>query len=58
MNIPSKSQVEHYNDLLAERKNSPCSPEQQAGEFADECQKCKRKTVHQHTHKCINPDCK
>jgi hypothetical protein len=29
---PSKSQAEHYNDLLDERKDHPCTPEQQKGE--------------------------
>ena len=28
---PSKSQAEHYHDLLEERKDNPCSPEEQAG---------------------------
>lgn len=26
---PSKSQAEHYRDLLKERENDPCTPEQQ-----------------------------
>ena len=26
------TQVEHYKDLLAERKDTPCSPEDQSGE--------------------------
>lgn len=26
-----KSQVEHYNDLLEERKDNPCTKEQQKG---------------------------
>jgi hypothetical protein len=30
---PSKSQAEHYHDLLEERKNKPCSPHEQAGQF-------------------------
>jgi hypothetical protein len=28
---PSKEQYEHYRDLIAERKDNPCTPEQQAG---------------------------
>lgn len=30
------SQAERYNELLKERKDSPCSPEDQAGEWWDE----------------------
>ena len=29
---PMKSQAEHYQDLIEERKFSPCTPEQQKGE--------------------------
>lgn len=29
---PSKSQTEHYYDLLEERKDKPCTPEEQKGE--------------------------
>jgi hypothetical protein len=28
---PSKSQSEHYRDLLEERKNNPCTEEEQKG---------------------------
>lgn len=28
---PSKDQAEHYSDLIRERKDNPCTPEQQAG---------------------------
>ena len=28
---PSKSQTRHYCDLIEERKDSPCTPEQQLG---------------------------
>ena len=28
---PSKDQVEHYNDLLEERKDNPCSLKEQEG---------------------------
>jgi hypothetical protein len=27
---PSKTQAEHYQDLLTERKDKPCTPEQEA----------------------------
>lgn len=29
---PSKSQTEHYKDLLNERKDNPCTPAQQRGQ--------------------------
>lgn len=29
---PSKSQSEHYMDLLEERKDNPCTPEEQRGQ--------------------------
>ena len=35
---PAKSVSEHYKDLLDERKDSPCSPQEQAGEYWDEDQ--------------------
>ena len=28
---PVKSQADHYRDLLEERKDKPCTPEEQAG---------------------------
>ena len=31
-----KSQVENYYTLLEERKNNPCTPREQAGEYWDE----------------------
>lgn len=33
---PIKSQTEHYHDLIEERKDNPCSPEEQAGQWWDE----------------------
>ena len=32
MSDPAKSQAEHYADLLQERKYSPCTPEEEAGQ--------------------------
>lgn len=29
---PSKDVSDHYRDLLAERRDSPCTPEQERGE--------------------------
>lgn len=49
---PYKGQTEHYHDLINERKDNPCTPEEQAGDDAKECPKCKRKTVHQHAKVC------
>lgn len=50
---PGKSQAEHYTDLIDERKDNPCTPEQQAGKDAKICPKCNRKTIHQMINKCI-----
>jgi len=36
LNNPIKNQAEHYQDLLKERKNSPCSLKEQAGQFWNE----------------------
>ena len=33
---PTKSQADHYRDLLEERKNNPCTPEEQRGQFNGE----------------------
>ena len=53
----SDGHVDRYFKLLAARAEKPCSPEEQAGEYAKECPRCKRKTIHQHCGKCMNPDC-
>lgn len=49
----TKTQAERYGELMDERKDNPCTPEQQAGEDAKECPKCKRRTVHQIVGDCI-----
>ena len=36
----SKTQAEHYHDLLKEREQNPCTPQQQAGQFWDEEKQC------------------
>lgn len=46
-----------YTRLIAERKASPCTPEEQAGDDATVCPKCNRKAVHQHTGECMTSDC-
>ena len=48
---PTKSQTEHYQDLIKERE---CTPEQQAGRDATTCPACQRKTVHQYAKICMN----
>jgi len=32
MSNPEKDQAAHYADLIAERKDHPCTPEEQAGQ--------------------------
>ena len=53
MRATGKDQAECYRELLEERKDNPCTPEEQAGEGATECPKCKRMTVHQYAHVCM-----
>ena len=44
-----------YAELIIERKGNPCTLEEQAGiGGASWCNICKRFTVHQYTHKCLN----
>lgn len=38
-----------YTKLLEERKDHPCTPEEQAGPDATECPECHHLTLHQHT---------
>ncbi len=45
MDSPMKSQSEHYHDLLAERKDSPCAPKEQAGDWWDEEKQCDSRTI-------------
>ena len=49
--------AERYSQLIKERFSEPCTPEEQAGEDAKNCDKCGRKTVHQYIRVCVNPDC-
>ena len=44
---------EIYAKLIIERKDNQCTLEEQAG-IGELCNICKRFTVHQYTHKCIN----
>lgn len=43
------SVADEYVRLLRERRDHPCSPEEQAGPNARECPWCGRMTLHQHT---------
>ena len=43
-----------YQKLLVERKDDPCTPEEQAGYGAGWCDICLRFTVHLYTKKCMN----
>jgi hypothetical protein len=50
---PQFSVADEYQRLIEERRDNPCTPEQQAGPDATECPVCNRKTVHQHCHICM-----
>ncbi len=43
-----------YGELVEERKDNPCSPEEQAGEDAKYCPTCKRQSLHEITGECMN----
>ena len=45
--------AEKYLQLIEERKDDPCTPEEQAGRDATKCTKCGRKTVHQYAKICV-----
>lgn len=51
---PMKGQTEHYQDLIEERKDNPCTPEQQAGEDAKKCPECGGITIHQYAKLCMS----
>jgi hypothetical protein len=40
-----KSQSECYRELLEERKDNPCSPQEQAGQFWNEEKQCDRRLI-------------
>lgn len=40
---------------LVETRN--CTPEEQAGDAATICPGCERRTVHQYSRVCMNPNC-
>lgn len=41
--------AEEYSKLIDERRDHPCTPEEQAGPDAGRCGQCGRKTIHQFT---------
>jgi hypothetical protein len=47
--------VERYMRMVETRDalGHPCTPEEQAGPYAEECPKCGRKTVHQLCRVCM-----
>lgn len=50
----SGGRADEYARLIKERKDAPCSPEEQAGgEDAGECPHCKRKAVHVFCDVCM-----
>lgn len=51
--FPYTDVSEEYGRLMSERKDNPCTPEEQAGEFSETCADCDRKTVHQATGECM-----
>lgn len=50
---PYSDHAEDYRELIHQRRDNPCSPEEQAGEYATLCVYCDRRTVHQHAHVCM-----
>lgn len=42
-----------YHEVLDDRRRVPCTPEEQAGPDATDCEKCGRRTRHQHTRECM-----
>ena len=46
-----------YKRLLDERRDSPCTPEEQAGPGATACQTCGRMTMHQHARDVCMAGC-
>jgi len=50
----SNGNPDRYSELIKERE---CTPEEQAGPYAEKCPICKLKSLHQYVHICMNPDC-
>jgi len=45
--------AETYENLLKERADNPCSPEERAGPYAGVCPQCHRKTLHPYAGCCM-----
>ncbi len=43
-----------YSELIHERHQKPCTPEDQAGIQAEICPSCKKKSIHQYVGVCMN----
>lgn len=50
----AQGNADAYQQLIEDRKDNPCTPEEQAGEEATECSKCERMTMHQYVKTCTN----
>lgn len=48
----AQGRAEDYQQLIEERRDNPCTPEEQAGEEATECSKCNTMTMHQYAKVC------
>lgn len=53
----SEDVAERYRILIEARKDNPCTPEEQAGPDARECDSCGLVSIHQWTGECMNPKC-
>jgi hypothetical protein len=54
---PQVDTVEEYHRLIEERREHPCTPEEQAGPDALLCSACGRLTLHQWTRQCMVIGC-
>lgn len=50
-------QPDEYERLLKQRRDTPCTPEEQAGDEAHDCPNCSRTTVHQYARVCMACGC-
>lgn len=50
----SDNQPKRYGELIESRRDSPCTPEEQAGPDASKCPQCGRMALHQITGDCMN----
>jgi len=52
---PYVSVADEYARLIEERKDNPCTPEEQAGPDAFACPECGRRVLHQWTKEHMGP---